>query len=144
MRKILFFLIVCNFVGCVSVEKYNSKISEKIDPKKLKSDVAFTYRTLQKYHPNLYWYISKDKLDSKFDSLQKSIASPATSFEFYKNWRSKMKIANISVLTIALISASARPIDLLASRGPNDASNAPPRRTSNPTRPPRFPTTRLP
>ena len=84
MRKILFFLIVCNFVGCVSVEKYNSKISEKIDPKKLKSDVAFTYRTLQKYHPNLYWYISKDKLDSKFDSLQKSIASPATSFEFYK------------------------------------------------------------
>ncbi len=84
MKRILSLLIVCVFFSCVSVEQFNTKLAQPIAPEKLKSDVAFTYKKLQKLQPNLYWYISKEKLESKFDSLQKSINSPMTSFEFYK------------------------------------------------------------
>ncbi|WP_248904314.1 S41 family peptidase [Flavobacterium sp. K5-23] len=55
-----------------------------ISVQNLKADVDFTYKKLQKLHPKLYWYISKEELDYKFDSLKTSITKPLTSFEFYK------------------------------------------------------------
>jgi len=51
--------------------------------KKLKSDVDYAYRKLQKLHPDLYWYIGKKELDFKFDSLKSTITSPMTSNDFY-------------------------------------------------------------
>ncbi len=59
-------------------------MNDLIAEEKLKSDVDFTYRKLQELHPNLYWYISKEALDYKFDSLKATITKPITKFEFYK------------------------------------------------------------
>jgi C-terminal processing protease CtpA/Prc len=71
------------FVQCASVKKYNEHLNNLISVEKLKSDVDFTYRKLQKLHPNLYWYISKKELDYKFDSLKSSISKPMLPFDFY-------------------------------------------------------------
>jgi hypothetical protein len=48
----------------------------------LKKDVDYLHKKLEKLHPSLYWYINKEELDYKFDSL-KSILTPMTSNEFY-------------------------------------------------------------
>lgn len=85
MNKFFALLVIISLFSCVSVEKYNQKLAKPIPEQKLRADIAFTYKTLQKLQPNLYWYISKEKLDFKFDSLQKSIKAPMTSFNFYKN-----------------------------------------------------------
>ncbi|MDD3005250.1 S41 family peptidase [Flavobacterium sp.] len=70
--------------SCSSVEKHNKQLTELKSEKALKKDVDFAYKKLKKMHPNLYWYISKEKLDYKFDSLKTTITKPMTSFAFYK------------------------------------------------------------
>lgn len=69
--------------SCKSVEKYNTRRNTAIAPEKLRKDVDFTYRKLQEFHPQLYWYISKEQLDFKFDSLKTTITQPLTPVEFY-------------------------------------------------------------
>lgn len=69
-------------ISCVSVKKYNERLVTPISPEKLKEDVDFTYKKLQELHPNLYWYISKDSLDYKFDSLKTSLKKPLNPQEF--------------------------------------------------------------
>jgi hypothetical protein len=86
MRKIvLFSFAILFFAQCTSIKKHNKHLNDLIAEEKLKSDVDFTYRKLQELHPNLYWYISKEALDYKFDSLKATITKPITKFEFYKN-----------------------------------------------------------
>ncbi len=79
--------ILCCFalllIKCGSISKHNKSLNDFIAPKKLQKDVDFTYRKLQKLHPQLYLYIDKEKLDFKFDSLKKSITKPITSYDFY-------------------------------------------------------------
>lgn len=70
--------------SCVSVKKHNQRLESSIAPKKLKEDVDFTYKKLQKLHPNLYWYITKQELDYKFDSLKSSINEPLQPYQFYE------------------------------------------------------------
>lgn len=84
MKKILLLLLLGILSSCISVKKYNEQLETKISPEKLKNDVDYTYRKLQKLHPNLYWYISKDSLDYKFDSLKTSIIKPLNPKEFYQ------------------------------------------------------------
>lgn len=50
---------------------------------KLWVDVDFAQKKLEQLHPNLYWYITKNELDYKFDSLKKTITKPITPNEFY-------------------------------------------------------------
>jgi hypothetical protein len=82
-KTVLFVLMVLFFVQCASVKKHNEHLNKLISAEQLKSDVDFSYRKLQKLHPNLYWYISKKELDHKFDSLKSSIDKPMLPFEFY-------------------------------------------------------------
>lgn len=85
MKKIfLFVFIVFLFVQCSSVKKHNAHLTTLIPVDQLKSDVDFTYMKLQKLHPKLYWYISKEALDFKFDSLKSTITEPSTPLAFYK------------------------------------------------------------
>ncbi|MFV5693765.1 S41 family peptidase [Flavobacterium sp. LT1R49] len=85
MRKIVLFgFIILFFVQCASIKKHNKHLNDLITEEKLKSDVDYTYRKLQELHPNLYWYINKEALDYKFDSLKSTITKPMTSFNFYK------------------------------------------------------------
>lgn len=84
MRKfsqLIFVLFI--ITSCVSVQKYNEQLETPISAENLKKDVDFAYKKLQKLHPNLYWYISKEKLDYKFDSLKTTINKPLKPNEFY-------------------------------------------------------------
>lgn len=83
MKKLLFLLaiIICS---CSSIQQQNDHLNDLIPVEKLQADVDFTYQKLQKLQPMLYWYISKNQLDYKFDSLKKTITKPLTSFAFYQ------------------------------------------------------------
>jgi C-terminal processing protease CtpA/Prc len=85
MKKIILFVFtILFFTKCTSVKKQNAHLDKFISTKKLKSDVDFTYKTLQQLHPNLYGYISQSVLDSKFDSLKQTIIEPLKPLGFYK------------------------------------------------------------
>ncbi|MGJ7033752.1 S41 family peptidase [Niabella hirudinis] len=51
-------------------------------PADLKADVDTVYRVLNQNHPNLYAYISPEKLKQKFDSLKFGLTTPLTSLQF--------------------------------------------------------------
>ena len=85
MKKIFLFAILTLFsVQCTSIKSHNKHINDLISVNKLKSDIDFAYKKLQKLHPRLNWYISKKDLDFKFDSLKNTISKPMTSLDFYK------------------------------------------------------------
>ena len=77
------FLLIIFLESCVSISKYNSQINTIRTVQELKSDVDFVQYKLEKLHPDLYHYISKNDLNYKFDSLRSSLISPMTSNEFY-------------------------------------------------------------
>lgn len=83
MKKTFVIFISIILTSCISVKEFNKKIEEPIAAEQLKQDVDFAYRKLQKLHPKLYWYIPKEKLDYKFDSLKGTINSPLKSSEFF-------------------------------------------------------------
>ena len=80
---ILFVLLLLSVISCTSVKKHNSQVSRPISVEKLKKDVDFAYNKLKKLQTKMNWYISKEKLDFKFDSLKTTITKPLTSYEFY-------------------------------------------------------------
>ncbi|MEN8956583.1 MAG: S41 family peptidase [Flavobacteriales bacterium] len=72
------FLISCN-----SVKKYNETINSKHSVAELHKDIDFTFKKIEKLHPSLYWFITKEELDGKVDSVKNSITAPLTSKEFF-------------------------------------------------------------
>ena len=84
MKKTLLLLIVAStLLSCASNTKHNTLYYKKIQPKDLKKDVSYVQKQLVKMHPDLNWYITKENLDYKFDSLKNSIKTPLTANEFY-------------------------------------------------------------
>lgn len=79
----IFFAFALALTSCVSVKKYNQRLETPVSAENLKKDVDFAYEKLQKLHPSLYWYISKNELDKKFDSLKTTINTPLNPKEFY-------------------------------------------------------------
>lgn len=69
--------------SCTSIKTENKHTQSTIASEKLHQDVDFTYQKLQEMHPKLHWYISKQELDFKFDSLKKTISHPLTPVQFY-------------------------------------------------------------
>ncbi len=84
MKPIFFFFSIIILSSCISVKKYNEQLLKPISTEKLKKDVDFAYQKLQENHPHLYEYISKEKLDYKFDSLKTTITTPLNPSEFYQ------------------------------------------------------------
>lgn len=84
MRKIAPLLLFLFLASCTSIKKHNAQLEILIPPEKLKEDVDFAHRKLQQLHPNLYWYISKEKLDFKFDSLKTTLNQPLKPNDFYQ------------------------------------------------------------
>lgn len=77
--------IVAFFASCVSRKEYNYRVtSKKYSPELLKKDLSTIKYALEEAHPGVYWYISKDNLDAKFDSLSSALTQPLTLKEFYK------------------------------------------------------------
>jgi len=83
MKKTVAFLILIIIVSCQSARKNNLFLDKKIPAAELRKDIDFTYQKLRRFHPNLYWYISKEDLDHKFDSLKVNINKPLTPNQFY-------------------------------------------------------------
>lgn len=81
--RLLWGILALSFVSCQSVKQYNAALQTPVQPEKLKEDVDLTYKKLKELHPQLYWYISQDQLDYKFDSLKQSITQPLNSVEFF-------------------------------------------------------------
>ncbi|RNA62695.1 peptidase S41 [Chryseobacterium nematophagum] len=76
-------IIFFGLSSCISIKKYNEQRTTCISPDQMKEDVDFSYSKLKEMHPQLYWYISKEELDFKFDSLKKTINKPLTPIQFY-------------------------------------------------------------
>lgn len=83
LKNYFIILFIISLTSCVSVRKHNEQQSICISPEKLKEDVDFAYSKLKETHPQLYWYISKENLDHKFDSLKQTINEPLTPLQFY-------------------------------------------------------------
>ncbi|WP_288243248.1 S41 family peptidase [uncultured Chryseobacterium sp.] len=84
MQKNYFFLLFLLLItACGSVRKHNERQKVCIPPEKLRQDVDFAYSKIKEMHPNLFWYISKQDLDNKFDSIKNTIDTPLTPLQFY-------------------------------------------------------------
>lgn len=77
---VLFLLLI---TACGSVRKHNELQEMSIPPEKLKQDVDFAYSKIKEMHPQLFWYISQQELDRKFDSIKNTIDTPLTPLQFY-------------------------------------------------------------
>lgn len=98
------FIILCAslfLISCESTKKFNQQLTQPISVNQLQKDVDFTYKKLKQLHPKLYWYISKEKLDYKFDSLKKSIQQPMTGLAFYKELSQVVKTIGQGHLSVS-------------------------------------------
>ncbi len=83
MKKSILALLSLFVLSCASHDKINKHYHTKIDAKKLKKDVVYVQKRMANMHPDLYWYISKEDLNKKFDSLSNNLNEPLTPNEFY-------------------------------------------------------------
>ncbi len=83
-KRILLFLTIIFFAQCSTIKKNNTHLQQLISVNQLQQDIDFTRKKLEKLHPKLDYYISKESLDYKFDSLKNTINKPLTPLEFYK------------------------------------------------------------
>ena len=91
MRQAVLLILSIFIISCQSTKQFNDDLLKPISVVKLQNDVDFSYKKLKQLHPKLYWYISKEKLDYKFDSLKKSIQKPMTGLAFYKELSQVLK-----------------------------------------------------
>lgn len=84
MKRILYLvpavMIIC--VSCSSSKNITFNPSQKIAADKLKADFSLLQNILEKNHPSLYWYASKDSIDYYFKAMQASLSDSLTELEF--------------------------------------------------------------
>jgi hypothetical protein len=68
------------FTGCSVSKNYNP--NKKYSPDQLRQDYSLLRNILEKKHPSLYWYTSKDSMDYFFDKGYQSIADSMTELQF--------------------------------------------------------------
>ena len=73
MKKLLFTILIVFVVSCASHDKQNQHYATKIAVDALQKDIIYAHKQLVNMHPELYWYISKEALDNKFDSITRSL-----------------------------------------------------------------------
>lgn len=91
MKNIIVLFGTLFLFSCQSTKKFNQQLTQPIPVTQLHKDVDYSYKKLKQLHPKLNWYISKEKLDYKFDSLKKSIQKPMTGLAFYKEFSQVVK-----------------------------------------------------
>ena len=83
-NRLLFTLVILAILtGCAPSGKIGASSDLLVNPDDLRSDVDRAYGQLQKLHPHLYDYTSKEDLDLRFDSLKSAISGPMSRREFY-------------------------------------------------------------
>lgn len=82
IRRLFFLVFLILLASCASNDSINRLYSTKIPVEKLKKDVRYAKKNLKKMQPDLYWYITEQELDAKFDSLEQNLDQPLTPNEF--------------------------------------------------------------
>lgn len=85
MIRYLSFLLFILFLtySCSSVNKHNKQMNNEISVKEMKKDIDYVHKKLNKYHPKLDLYQSKEETEYKIDSLKISIQKPLKPNEFF-------------------------------------------------------------
>ncbi len=80
MRLIFTLLISIVFTSCSVSKNYNP--NKKYSPAELQQDYTLLRNILEKKHPSLYWYTSKDSMDYFFNEGYKAISDSMTELQF--------------------------------------------------------------
>lgn len=83
MKKISILVLSFALFGCASGKKNNIRMNTELSVNQMKKDVKFVKRKLFNMHPDVDWYISKENLLHKFDSLSNTITEPLKPNDFY-------------------------------------------------------------
>ncbi|PWN72021.1 peptidase S41 [Chryseobacterium phosphatilyticum] len=83
MKNYSVIFLLAMLSSCASIRKHNEQRASCIPPEQLKEDIDYAYLKLKQMHPQLYWYIPKQELERKFDSLKQTINEPLTPLQFY-------------------------------------------------------------
>ncbi|MDQ6724050.1 MAG: S41 family peptidase [Thermoproteota archaeon] len=88
---IYFVLLICIVLsGCSLSKNYNA--DKKYPKEKLQQDYTLLRNILEKKHPSLYWYTSKDSMDYYFDEGYKNISDSMTELQF--GWKILAPLTN--------------------------------------------------
>ena len=88
-RLFYYFLLCCILTAC-SVSNYSA--DKKYPKEKLQEDYTLLRNILEKKHPSLYWYTSKDSMDQYFDDGYKNISDSMTELQF--GWKILAPLTN--------------------------------------------------
>src|SRR5258708_22237795 len=80
LRKTIIYLL-CGL--SLSFSHWNG-VTVVLSPSALREDVSDLRKALEKYHPGLYWYTSKQLFNLTWDSLNAEIDKPMTEDQFFK------------------------------------------------------------
>lgn len=85
-----FILIFCIALTSCSVSNYSA--DKKFPKEQLQEDYSLLRNILEKKHPSLYWYTSKDSMDYYFDEGLKNISDSMTELQF--GWKILAPLTN--------------------------------------------------
>ena len=89
--SIPFVMVIClGLLSCSVSKTYNA--DKKFSKEKLQEDYSLLRNILEKKHPSLYWYTSKDSMDYYFDEGYKNISDSMTELQF--GWKILAPLTN--------------------------------------------------
>ncbi len=80
MMRLLFFFVIPFFISCSVSKNYDP--NKKYSKQELQQDYTLLRKILEKKHPSLYWYTSKDSMDYFFNEGYKAINDSMTELQF--------------------------------------------------------------
>ncbi len=82
MNRFFFFMVMLcgGLISCVATKTYSP--AKKIPQELLRKDYLLLRNILEKKHPSIYWYTSKDSMNLYFDSYYRAIADSMTEQQF--------------------------------------------------------------
>ena len=81
IKNIFFFLLLVLLYSCAAT-KHNYQPWKKYPRKELQEDYSLLRNILEKKHPSLYWYTSKDSMDGFFEKYYGAIEDSMTEQQF--------------------------------------------------------------
>ncbi|HEY5370698.1 MAG TPA: S41 family peptidase [Hanamia sp.] len=80
MRRLFYLFLLPLFFSCSVSKNYNP--NKKYSKSELQQDYSTLRNILEKKHPSLYWYTSKDSMDYYFDEGYRAIQDSMTELQF--------------------------------------------------------------
>ena len=83
MKSLACLLILC-FLSSHAQAQTDSLLAKVLQPAAMQSDFRYLRRMLEETHPGLYRYTSKDRMQAKLDSIDRSLSQPLSFYAFFK------------------------------------------------------------